>query len=114
MKKNLLLVAICSLSLLGACSEPPATDTALSNAATDDATGIQATIDEARAKYMEAQQQQHAWTSTADLLQSATAALANGDMQSAKADSQRALLTANASLAQAKKQQSTWRNNIPG
>ena len=114
MKKSILLLGICSVLLLGACSETPMADVEQKEVVTNDTASIQVIIDEAQAKFAQAQQQQHAWSSTADLLRSATAALANGDLENARKDSHRALLTANASLAQAKKQQSAWRNNIPG
>jgi hypothetical protein len=118
MNRSILLLGVCSLSLLGACSKPPVADSPANTVqtipATGDAASIQATIDEAQAKLLEARQLQHAWSSTAELLQSANTALQNGDLESARTDSKRALLTANASLAQAKKQQATWRNNIPG
>ena len=66
MKKSILLLGICSVLLLGACSETPMADVEQKEVVTNDTASIQAIIDEAQAKFAQAQQQQHAWSSTAD------------------------------------------------
>jgi hypothetical protein len=109
MHKARLICVVVALMLTSACgrseSEPESVD------ALPEATAA-VVIDQARAAYELARQKQHAWTLTADLIESASIALANNDEAQALVDAKRALFTANASLAQAEKEQHAWRSRV--
>ena len=70
-------------------------------------------IDEAQVAHQTAFDQDHAWTITAQLLASAKDKLARGDENAAMVDAQRALFTANASVAQANKEKNAWKGRVP-
>jgi hypothetical protein len=109
MHKARLICVVVALMLTSACgrseSEPESVD------ALPEATAA-VVIDQARAAYELARQKQHAWTLTAGLIESASIALANNDETQALVDAKRALFTANASLAQAEKEQHAWRSRV--
>lgn len=105
MHKATLICVVGALMLTSACGEPESVD------AVSEATAAMV-IDQARAAYKLARQKQHAWTLTADLIESASVALANNDETQALVAAKRALFTANASLAQAEKEQLAWRSRV--
>jgi hypothetical protein len=105
MHKVKLICVVGALMLTSACGEPESVD------AVPEATAA-VVIDQARVAYELARQKQHAWTLTADLIDSAGVALANNDEVQALVDAKRALFTANASLAQAEKEQHAWRSRV--
>jgi len=106
MHKTKLICVVGALMLASACGEPESVD------AVPEATAA-VVIDQARAAYELARQKQHAWTLTGDLIESASVALAKNDETQALVDAKRALFTANASLAQAEKEQQAWRSRVP-
>jgi hypothetical protein len=115
MKKPLALLGVLSL-LLVACAQPdtgsidkPVTDKSISEIPRS----VLAIIDEARAAHQTAIEQDHAWTRTSQLLASARDKLAMGDESAARADAQRALFTADASVAQANREKNAWKGRVP-
>ena len=105
MHKTKLICVVGALMLTSACGQPESVDVVPEAAAA-------VVIDQAQAAYELARQKQHAWTLTADLIESASVALANNDESQALVDAKRALFTANASLAQAEKEQQAWRSRV--
>ena len=91
--KRIWLSATC-VFLLTACAEAPEPE--------DPAVGAQLAIDAATGAYAQSQEAGHAWQATRLRLESAQAALESGDYALAETEAQRALQTAEASLAQAR------------
>ncbi len=102
MKVTLLLILVLLLFLIAACAEPDNT-----------ADSIEDIIGKAEAAHQTAAEQGHAWTKTAQFLASAKDKLANGEEGAAMVDAQRALLTANASVAQAANEEIAWKGRVP-
>ena len=116
MHKAKLICVVGALMLTSACSQPePESVDAVpeASAAVVPEASAAVVIDQARAAYELARQKQHAWTLTGDLIESASVALAKNDETQALVDAKRALFTANASLAQAEKEQQAWRSRVP-
>jgi len=111
MHKARLVCVVVALMLTSACGQPePESELESVNAVPEASAAM--VIDQARAAYELARQKQHAWTLTADLIESASVALASNDEAQALVDAKRALFTANASLAQAEKEQHAWRSRV--
>lgn len=70
-------------------------------------------IAQAQARYEEAAGLSHAWTTTRTLIEQASAALQAGQTDAARALAQRALATANASVEQAKIEETAWQSRVP-
>lgn len=110
MNKSLTLIGILTL-LLVACAEP---DTgSVDKPMPDKQMSVLDIIDEAQAAHQTAIDQEHAWTKTSQLLTSAKDKLASGDESAARVDAQRALFTANASVAQANREKDAWKGRVP-
>lgn len=114
MIKPLRVLGILSLALV-ACTQPDtgSADTAVDKGAPDKPVSVLDIIDEAQGAHQTAFDQDHAWTITAQLLASAKDKLASGDENAAMVDAQRALFTANASVAQANKEKNAWKGRVP-
>ena len=114
MIKPLRVLGILSL-LLVACTQPDtaSVDTAVEKGAPDKPVSVLDIIDEAQVVHQTAFDQDHAWTITAQLLASAKDKLASSDENAAMVDAQRALFTANASVAQANKEKNAWKGRVP-
>ncbi len=118
MIKPLRVLGILSL-LLVACTQPDtgsvdtAVDTAVDKGAPDKPVSVLDIIDAAQGAHQTAFDQDHAWTITAQLLASAKDKLASSDENAAMVDAQRALFTANASVAQANKEKNAWKGRVP-
>ena len=109
MHKAKLICVVGALMLTSACGQPESEPESVDAVPEASAAVV---IDQARAAYELARQKQHAWTLTADLIESASVALASNDETQALVDAKRALFTANASLAQAEKEQHAWRSRV--
>ena len=109
MKKQLTLFGILSL-LLVACAQP---DTDAVDIASNKPLPVLNIIAEAQAAHQTAIDQQHAWSKTSQLLASAKDKLHRGDESAARVDAQRALFTANASVAQADREKHAWIRRVP-
>ena len=101
-----LMFVVGTLMLTAACSEPKSVGVVADS-------GAAVVIEQARAAYVLAQQKQHAWTMTGELIEAADKALAQNDEGQALVAAKRALFTANASLVQADKEQQAWRSRVP-
>lgn len=102
MKVTSLLIFVLPLLLIVACAEPD-----------KPADSIQDIIGQAQAAHQTAAEQGHAWTRTSQLLASAKDKLSKGEERAAMVDAQRALLTANASVAQAANEEIAWKGRVP-
>ena len=115
MIKALTLLGVLSL-LLVSCAQPDtgSVDKAMSNKPMPDKRrSVPDIIDEAQTAHQTAIDQDHAWTKTSQFLASAKGKLARGDESAARADAQRALFTANASVAQANREKNAWKGRVP-
>ena len=92
--------------LLVACAQP---DTGSINKPMS----VRDIIDEAQAAHQTAIDQEHAWIKTSQFLVSAKDKLASSDENAAMVDAQRALLIANASVAQANREKNAWKGRVP-
>ena len=105
---NLMILLLLTLTfVVSGCSESQESGVAAQG------NEVQSLIDQAIAADQLAQQRQHAWIITDELLQDAITAQAANDEVAAKAAAERALFTANAALAQADKEQLAWRSRVP-
>jgi hypothetical protein len=100
MKKPLMLLCVLS-HLLVACAQP------------DKPMSVLDIIDEAQIAHQTAIDQDHAWTKTSQFIRSAKDKLARGNEIAARTDAQRALFTANASVAQANREKDAWKGRVP-
>jgi len=107
MNNLMILLLLTSTFVVSGCSESQESGVAAQGNA------VQSLIDQAIAADQLAQQRQHAWIITDELLQDAITAQAANDEVAAKAAAERALFTANAALAQADKEQLAWRARVP-
>jgi hypothetical protein len=105
MKKSFTVIAVLSF-LLASCAEPE-------TISADKPVSVLDIISEAQAAHLTAIEYDHAWTKTSQLLASAKNKLAMGDESAARADAQRALFTANASVAQANREKNAWKGRVP-
>ena len=105
MKKSLTLIGVLSF-LLVACSERQ-------TGFADKPVSVQDIISEAQATHQMAMDEDHAWIKTSQLLESAKSKLTSGDESAAMVDAQRALFTANASLAQVAREKKAWKGRVP-
>ena len=112
MNKSLTLIGILTL-LLVACAEPDSGSGSGDKTVSDKPMSVLDIIDEAQAAHETAIEQDHAWTKTSQLLASAKDKLASGDESAAMEDAQRALFTANASVAQANREKNAWKGRVP-
>ncbi len=103
------------------CSEQTATDQDSLNSVDESATvtkngeGLRDLNDillEAEAKYLEAKNLEHAWKATPSHLETARKALEENDLELARSAANRALYTANASVAQAMRGKEDWREHV--
>jgi hypothetical protein len=105
MKKPIMLLGVLSL-LLVSCAQP---DTGSVNKPMS----VLDIIDEAQTAHQTAIDQDHAWTKTSQFIRSAKDKLARGNEIAARTDAQRALFTANASVAQANREKDAWKGRVP-
>jgi len=77
--------------------------------AENDAASVHALLEKAQQQYAEAQRLEHAWSVTEPLMEEARRALQKGDLAAAKATAERALLTAEKSVEQARREREAWR-----
>jgi hypothetical protein len=108
MNRAKLCVGLFLLFLLGACAGH---DNRAGSVTLDQ--DIRAILSEADVAYKAAKAKNHSWTMTARLLASAREALSAGNETTALVDAERALLTAQASLQQANKEENEWLTRVP-
>jgi len=96
---------ILPILLIAACTQPPAAQTPAELAGAE--------IDAAAARYEESRAAGHAWLQTSVRLENARQALQNADFDSARAEARQAMALADASLAQARAEESAWRDRFP-
>ena len=80
----------------------------------DDETSVMADLDAALALHKEAQKGDHGWRVTLQLVEKSRQALADGDIDAAAEAASRARKTASESVAQMKREQSSWASRVPG
>jgi len=73
---------------------------------------VRATLERADSAYREALALEHGWAVTEPLMDEARAALEAGDVAGAQAIADRALLTAEQSLEQARKERDAWSDRV--
>jgi hypothetical protein len=73
---------------------------------------VQAMLARAESAYQEALALEHGWAVTEPLIAEARAALAGGDLAAAQAIAERALLTAEQSLEQARSERDAWAGRV--
>lgn len=71
-----------------------------------------ATLERANLIYQQALAEEHGWSVTEPLMEEARAALAAGDSEAAQALADRALLTAEQALKQARDESSAWQARV--
>ena len=79
-----------------------------------DAESVEAILEQAQAVHGQALALEHGWSVTQPFIDDARAALAAGDEDSARALAERALLTAEKSLEQAKTESTAWKERVLG
>ena len=110
LKKSLsVIVAV----LLVSCAEPK-DDKALSSQVenANSNTRVLEILEKAEKVHEHAVMKEHAWTVTVNHIQAARNALASGDTEDALLSANRALLTANASLSQADREEKAWQARV--
>lgn len=100
------------LVILAGCAQPEPVQST-SAQANGGRAEVEQIIAQANETYQLAKEKQHAWTVTGRLLTSARAELQQGEVEAAKMTAQRALFTAEASVAQAKTQAEAWQARVP-
>jgi hypothetical protein len=110
MKKPLTMFGVLLL-LLVACAQPDTVS--VDKAVSDKRKSVLDIIDAAQTAHQMAIDQDHAWTKTSQFIASAKDKLARGDESAARADAQRALFIANASVAQADRENNAWIGRVP-
>ena len=115
MNKKTLLVFVCVSSMVFGCAEREASssDAGTSTEEASNVESVQAVIEQAEAAYAMAKEKQHAWTVTTRLLEAARKAQASGDESAAMVAANRALFTAEASIAQADSEEADWHSRVP-
>lgn len=110
LKKNLSVILAV---LLVSCAEPK-DDKALSSQVenANSNTRVLEILEKAEKVHEHAVMKEHAWTVTVNHIQAARNALASGDTEDALLSANRALLTANASLSQADREEKAWQARV--
>jgi len=101
MRMSLILTTL----LITACAQPPTAQTPAELASAE--------IEAAAARYEESRTAGHAWLQTGVRLENARQALQDADFDSARAEARQAMALADASLAQARAEESAWRDRFP-
>ncbi len=83
-------------------------------AAADDRADVEATLARAASAHEQAMALEHGWSVTQPFIDEARAALDAGDMERAAAAADRALLTAEKSLEQARVEAQAWQDRVLG
>jgi 3-hydroxyisobutyrate dehydrogenase-like beta-hydroxyacid dehydrogenase len=94
-------------AMLGLCSAVAHSE------ATASAENVSAVIEHAVEMQQQARSAGHGWTITADYISQAKSDLLSGDLDSAMAAAERALLTASKSVEQAEAEKSAWQARVP-
>ena len=73
---------------------------------------VRAMLEHARAAHDQALALEHGWAVTEPLIEEARAALAAGDLEAAQEHAERALLTAEKALTQARSERDAWADRV--
>ena len=107
--KTLIIIFLSSI-FLSACAGPDENKVSQEVPKQDQAlTSVQDILSKAEGVYAEAKALEHSWTVTAKHIKSTKESLAAGHTEAALVSAERALLTAEASLAQANKESKAWK-----
>lgn len=87
--------------------------TPIAAAGEDSKEHVQSVLNRAEAVLAEASSLGHAWSVTQPLIDEARAALAAGELAIARGHAERALLTAEQAVLQAKQEQDNWADRVP-
>jgi len=106
-------LSVIAAVLLVSCAEPKE-DKALNSQAENinSNTSVLEILEKAEKVHEHAAIKEHAWTVTVNHIQAARNALASGDTEDALLSANRALLTANASLSQADREEKAWQARV--